>query len=186
MTYINVNEQYPGIRSLLDFRPEIAKPLGALANVLLREGTPGLQAADRELIGAHVSYLNDCFYCRHSHAAIACEYLDGQQEMVESVVTGKQHPDITPKMAALLTIAASVQRNGKEVTQHQVDQARNQGATDLEIHDTVLIAALFCLFNRYVDGLSANTPQDLSTYPTRAKEVVAHGYRGPQRETNSP
>ncbi|MEO7044410.1 MAG: carboxymuconolactone decarboxylase family protein, partial [Ferruginibacter sp.] len=58
----------------------------------------------------------------------------------------------------------------------QVELAKNLGATDKDIHDTVLIAAAFCMFNRYVDGLAANTPTDLSTYPLRAKQIVERGY----------
>lgn len=178
MTYINVNESLPGIRSLLDFRPEVAAPLGQLANTLLRMPSKGLSLAERELIGARVSYLNNCSYCRRSHAAIACEYLGLQPDEVDPIVRGEKSPGIHPRFAALLAIAESVQLGGKAVTAGQVALARSHGAGDRDIHDTVLIAALFCLFNRYVDGLNANTPTDLSTYPPRAKQVVAQGYKG--------
>lgn len=186
MAHIDVNKQLPGIRSLLHFRPEIAKPLSELTNVLMKEDSPGLSMADRELIGARVSYLNDCFYCRHSHAAIACEYLGGNNAYVEKVTEGNPLARITPLLQSLLVIAESVQQGGKAVTAAQVAAAKQSGATDKDIHDTVLIAALFCLFNRYVDGLAANTPSDLSTYPPRAKEVVAFGYGGTSRTQAVP
>jgi uncharacterized peroxidase-related enzyme len=175
MPHINVNEDLAGIRGLMAFRPETAEPMGELANILLR-GTEGLSPAERELIATHVSYLNDCFYCHNSHGEIACIYLDGDRELVDQVRKDYQNAPVSAKLKALLNIAAKVQQSGKSVTPADVEQAREQGATDLDIHDTVLIAAAFCMFNRYVDGLGAITPTDLSTYYPRAKQVAENGY----------
>ena len=175
MPHINVDENLPGIRALLAFSPATASPMGELANLLLRSNE-GLSMADRELIATHVSYLNDCFYCEQSHGAIAVCYLDGNTHLVDQVKEDFNKADIPDKLKALLTIAGSVQKGGRYVTPEQVDNARNFGATDKDIHDTVLIAATFCMFNRYVDGLAANTPADLSTYPLRAKQVAQNGY----------
>ena len=175
MPHIKVNEDLPGIRALLEFSPETATPIGDLANLLLRTNE-GLSMAEREMIAAHVSYLNDCFYCHQSHGAIAVCYLDGNEELVNQVKKDYMNADISDKLKALLAIAGSVQKGGKYVTAAQIDNAKAHGATDKDIHDTVLIAAVFCMFNRYVDGLAANTPTDLSTYPLRAKQIVEKGY----------
>jgi uncharacterized peroxidase-related enzyme len=175
MPYIKVDDNLAGIRGLMAFRPETAEPMGALANALLKD-TEGLSPAERELIATHVSYLNDCFYCHNSHGEIACYYLNGNRELVDQVKNDYQHAPISDKLKALLKIAAKVQQSGKSVTPEDVEAARKEGATDKDIHDTVLIAAAFCMFNRYVDGLAANTPTDLSTYPPRAKQVAEHGY----------
>jgi uncharacterized peroxidase-related enzyme len=175
MPYIEVNNDYAGIRGLMAFRPETAGPLGELANILLRD-TDGMSPADRELIATHVSYLNDCFYCHNSHGEIACYYLDGDRELVDQVRKDYQRAPISPKLKALLAIAGKVQQSGKSVLPEDVERAREQGATDKDIHDTVLIAAAFCLFNRYVDGLGATTPTDLSTYAPRARQVAKKGY----------
>jgi uncharacterized peroxidase-related enzyme len=175
MPHINVDENLPGIRSLMAFSPGTATPMGELANLLLRSDD-GLSMAERELIAAHVSYLNDCFYCHQSHGAIAVCYLDGNNELVEQVKKDYAHADISDKLKALLDIAGSVQKGGKYVTSLQIDHARTLGATDKDIHNTVLIAAAFCMFNRYVDGLAANTPANLSTYPLRAKQIAESGY----------
>ena len=175
MPHINVDKNLPGIRSLMAFSPETATPMGELANLLLRSNE-GLSMADRELIATHVSWLNDCFYCQQSHGAIAVCYLDGDNELVEQVKKDYVHADIPDKLKALLAIAGSVQKGGKHVTSEQVELAKNLGATHKDIHDTVLIAAVFCMFNRYVDGLAANTPTDLSTYPLRAKQIAEKGY----------
>ena len=175
MPHINVDKNLPGIRSLMAFSPETATPMGELANLLLRSNE-GLSMADRELIATHVSWLNDCFYCQQSHGAIAVCYLDGDNELVEQVKKDYVHADIPDKLKALLAIAGSVQKGGKHVASEQVELAKNLGATDKDIHDTLLIAAVFCMFNRYVDGLAANTPTDLSTYPLRAKQIAEKGY----------
>jgi uncharacterized peroxidase-related enzyme len=175
MPYINVDENLPGIRSLMAFSPETATPMGKLANLMLRTNE-GLTMAEREMIATYVSYLNDCFYCEQSHGAIATCYLKDNNELIEQVKKDYQQANISDKMKTLLSIAGSVQKGGKHVTQQQIDDAKNAGATDRDIHDTVLITALFCMFNRYVDGLAANTPTDLSTYPLRAKQIAEHGY----------
>jgi len=175
MPYIEVDENLPGIRALMAFRPETAAPMGGLANVLLRDNE-GLSMAEREMIATHVSALNDCFYCRHSHGAIAALYLQGDFALVDDVCNDYRTAHISEKLKALLSIAGSVQKGGKHVTKEQIDLARGLGASDRDIHDTVLIAAAFCMFNRYVDGLAAITPNDLSTYPPRAKQIVEKGY----------
>ncbi|MEJ0034280.1 MAG: hypothetical protein WDO15_29860 [Bacteroidota bacterium] len=73
-------------------------------------------------------------------------------------------------------MAASVQKGGKHVTQSQVDRAKSLGATDREIHDTVLIAASCCMFNRYVDGLGTLAPDDRMFYVNRAPKRAEEGY----------
>lgn len=175
MPHINVDENLPGIRSLMAFSPDTAAPMGELANLLLRSNE-GLSMADRELIATHVSYLNDCFYCQQSHGAIAVCYLDGDTGLVDQVKTDYAHAAISDKLKALLSIAGSVQKGGKFVTGKQIELTKELGATDRDIHDTVLIAAAFCMFNRYVDGLASNTPADLSSYPLRARQIAEKGY----------
>jgi uncharacterized peroxidase-related enzyme len=175
MAHIKVRDGLPGIRALLDFRPETAGPLGALADALLH--APGtLPPGERELIAAYVSALNDCTFCHASHAAIAaCQLTDGDV-VVSAVVHDPESAPISDKLKALLALAARVQQGGRSVRPEDVARARNRGATDIEIHDTVLIAAAFCMFNRYVDGLDAPTPPDPGSYRARAQMVADHGY----------
>jgi uncharacterized peroxidase-related enzyme len=175
MPHINVDPNLPGIRSLMAFSPHTAEPLGALAEILLRSDD-SLSRADRELIGMYVSYLNDCFYCNHSHAEIAICYLQGDRQLVEAIRTNYKDAPITEKLKSLLQIAGKVQKGGKSVLKEDIDNAKNHGATDHDIHDTVLIAAAFCMMNRYVDGLASVAPTDLSTYPLRARQIVEKGY----------
>jgi len=165
----------PGIRGPMAFRPETAKPLNELVEVLLR-GPNTLTPGERELIATFVSSRNNCHYCQSIHGAIAAAHLAGNEELVRCVKSDFNSAEISPKMKALLSIASKVQQDGKKVTEFDVEEARKEGATDLEIHDTVLIAAAFCMYNRYVDGLATVQPHDPSLYRERGKLVAREGY----------
>jgi uncharacterized peroxidase-related enzyme len=180
MAHIKVPEGVPGIRSLVMFRPETGKYLYDLAQELLRGESP-LSQADRELIAAYVSKRNDCMFCMSSHAAAArCLY--GEEEaLVDEVLADMERAPISDKMKALLRIAGKVQILGKEVTDADIADARDLGATDKELHDTVLIAAAFCMFNRYVDGLASLTPTDPEVYKEMGKHMVK-GYNLPPQQ----
>ncbi|WP_127507069.1 carboxymuconolactone decarboxylase family protein [Actinoplanes solisilvae] len=156
----------PGIRGLLRYRPETGRPLSELAEVLLR-GDSSLSRGEREYIAAHVSRLNDCSYCAQSHGAVAAA-----EGMPVSASLG-------PKMRALLEVAAATRIGGHEVTATLIEEARSAGATDLEIHDTVLLAAAFSMFNRYVDALGTFAPEDARAYEAGAARIVEHGYLTP-------
>lgn len=175
MAHIKLDNDLPGIRGLMAFRPETSAPLNLFAEVLLRADNP-LTRGERELIGTYVSYLNDCFFCHNAHAGIVQHYLSCSTDDIDRVMKDPQSSDLSDKMKALLAIAASVQRGGKAVTEEQVVTARQAGASDLEIHDTVLIAAAFCMFNRYVDGLGTWAPRDRDFYVQRGPQRAAEGY----------
>ena len=179
MAHINVMEGIPGIRSLVMFRPETGKYLYELAQVLLRGESP-LTEAERELIAAYVSHLNDCMFCRNSHAAAArCLYGEAF-ETVDDVLNDMHQSGVSPKLKSLLHIAGKVRQLGKEVKEEDVAAARAEGAGDREIHDTVLIAATFCMFNRYVDGLGSFTPVDPETYAEMGVRMAERGYELPK------
>jgi len=174
MAHIQLQEELPGIRALLAFRPETAKPLGELADALLH--APGtLSPGEREMIAAYVSRLNDCTFCHNSHAAIAACHLK-DEGLVQSVMRNPNEATISEKLKALLAVAAKVQQGGRAVLTSDIDRARRAGATDTEVHDAVLIAAAFCMFNRYVDGLATWAPADPEGYRQRAAYVAKLGY----------
>jgi uncharacterized peroxidase-related enzyme len=175
MPHIDFKNDFPGIRGAMAYSPKTAEPLSHLAEILLRSND-GLSPAERELIATYVSYLNDCFYCHNSHGEIACIYLDGDRDLVNQVRNDYTTADISDKLKGLLRIAGKVQQSGKAVTPDDITNARDHGATDKDIHDTVLIAAAFCLFNRYVDGLATITPTDMDSYPLRAMQIAEKGY----------
>ncbi|MCG5449761.1 MULTISPECIES: carboxymuconolactone decarboxylase family protein [Micromonospora] len=168
-------KQFPGISGPMRYRPETAKPLNELAEVLLR-APHSLPAGERELIAAYVSGRNECTFCCASHSAFAAAQLDEGMTLVDQVRADLDSAPISAKLRALLRIAGAVQISGRHVTTELVATARAEGASDLEIHDTVLIAAAFCMFNRYVDGLGTFAPEGQDAYAESTRRIVEFGY----------
>ncbi|HEX4005645.1 MAG TPA: peroxidase-related enzyme [Acidobacteriaceae bacterium] len=178
MPHIALEEGVPGIVSAFAFRPETAKPMRELAEILLR-GPNSLTSAERETIAAYVSSRNECRFCQLSHSAAAAEHLGGGEAhyaLIDAVKADPESAGVSPKLKALLRIAGKVQQGGQLVTAEDVAAAREQGATDVEIHDTVLIAAAFSMFNRYVDGLATWQPEDAASYRPMGKRMAHEGY----------
>jgi uncharacterized peroxidase-related enzyme len=175
MAHITVQEHVPGIRSLFQFSPETGKPLCELAEVLLRGPSP-LSSAERELIAAYVSNRNECVFCRNSHAAAARCLFGDDKQVVDELLHKQQDRFLSEKMKALLVLAGKVQQGGISVTPEDIEAARDAGAGDTDIHDTVLIAASFSMFNRYVDGLASLTPPEESDYIEMGKRMSEKGY----------
>ncbi|WP_158749824.1 carboxymuconolactone decarboxylase family protein [Acidobacterium sp. S8] len=177
MSHIALPEEMPGITAGFAFRPETARPMRELAHILLHtSGNEGFSSRDRELIAAFVSSRNTCYFCQTSHGAAANHLNDGSVDLVDAVCSDYRSAEILPKLKALLAIAEQVQIDGKRVTKQLVEEARQQGATDLDIHDTVLIAAAFCMYNRYVDGLGTWQPRDKAMYVEMGKRMAEEGY----------
>jgi uncharacterized peroxidase-related enzyme len=174
MPHISMPEGIPGIRALVMIRPDTGEHLYALVQALLRGESP-LSEAERELIAAYVSSLNECHFCMNSHGE-AAKFLFNDRPLVDKVMLNFSEAPISGKLKALLTIAGKVQKNGKLVTTDDIAEARKQGANDRDIHDTVLIAATFSLFNRYVDGLASFTPTDPEEYVVMGKRMGEKGY----------
>jgi uncharacterized peroxidase-related enzyme len=175
MAHICLPEGLPGILGPMAISPESTKALRGLAEVLLR-GPSTLTSADREMIATYVSAQNDCCFCQLSHGAAAAEHLGGNYELIDQVKSNYDAADISEKLKALLSVAGKIQKGGKQVTAEDVARARSAGATDREIHDTVLIAAAFCMFNRYVDGLGTWQPDDPQAYREMGQRMAHEGY----------
>lgn len=179
MPHIALPEGIPGIVSGFMFRPETARPMQELAEVLLR-GPNTLTSGERELIATYVSTRNDCHFCCASHRAAAAHHLDRNYDLVDAVRRDPETAPISAKLKALLAIAGKVQMGGRQVTEADIARARAEGATDREIHDTVLIAAAFCMYNRYVDGLATWTPVDHDVYDEMGRRLAHEGYAAPR------
>jgi uncharacterized peroxidase-related enzyme len=175
--HIDLPEGFPGISAGFTYRPETARPMRQLAHILLHEPN-SLSAGERELIATYVSSRNNCHFCQSSHGAAAACHL-GDEAVVKQVKTDFNQAPISEKLKALLAIAGKVQQDGKLVTNADVEAARKQGATDLEIHDTVLIAAAFSMYNRYVDGLGTWQPSDPEMYAQMGRHLATEGYNAP-------
>jgi uncharacterized peroxidase-related enzyme len=175
MAHIPFRPDLPGILGPLAFRPETMKPLSDLRAALM-DAPSTLERGERELIAMHVSYLNECTFCHNSHGSLAQYLLKENPGVADAVRRDYRTAPISEKLKALLTIAAKVQRDGRLVTTEDVEAARAEGATDIEIHDTVLIAAAFCMYNRYVDGLGTWAPTDPAAYEVVGEDLSRRGY----------
>lgn len=174
MPYINLESHLPGITGLLEYRKDSGQPIRELTQILMR-GPSTLTEGERELIASVVSNGNQCTFCSTAHTAVA-DLLIGENETSQKVKQDIATAPVSEKMKALLTIASLTRESGKRVTAEVIDKAKAAGATDVEIHDTVLIAALFCLYNRYVDGLGTALPEENNYYHVLAERLVNHGY----------
>ena len=180
MPHIELPDSMPGITGGFAFRPETAKPMRELEHVLLhKSGTENFSSRDRELVASFVSSRNTCYFCQTSHGAAATHLNGGDASLVDSVCRDFRTAPISDKLKALLAIAEQVQIDGKRVTKKLVEDAVKHGATEVEIHDTVLIAAAFCMYNRYVDGLATWQPRDAEMYSQMGKRMAEEGYFKP-------
>lgn len=170
----------PGISGLLVAYPETGHSLRELVEALLR-GPSTLSQGERELIASSVSWWNDCRFCHTSHGTAAAASLGCELDLIDDVKAGLQAYPASPKLRALLAIARQVQQGGRHVAESTVAAAREAGATDREIHDTVLIAAAFCMFNRYVDGLATSAPEANEAYRAIGEKMARQGYLTPYR-----
>lgn len=175
MPHITLPPGVPGIGALLRTYPDSARPIKELAQVLLR-GPSSLTPAERELIGTYVSAGNECSFCTNSHAYAARHLLGDQAGVVDTLLNGDTSAGLDEKMQALLNIAGKVRKDGRSVTDADVARARAAGADDRAIHDTVLISAMFCMANRYVEGLATEKPRDLSIYDEMGADLAKNGY----------
>ena len=175
MPYIDTGNNIPGIRGLMEYRPDTSVALNALAQALLVDDA-SLSRSERELIATFTSRQNECRFCMTTHGAIAAHLPGCNDKIVHDVWEDYSNAEISPKMKSLLRIADKVRVSGLNVTEADIQNARDNGASDLDIHDTVLIAAAFCMFNRYVDGLGATTPDDPEFYEKVGEQRAREGY----------
>ena len=177
MAHIAVPAGFPGIVGPMKAFPQAACFLNALADHLLGT-TESLTPAEREMIAAYVSAGNECEFCSNVHAAVARHHLGPAAELMDHVLADPVRAPISDKLKALLAIADKVRQDGRKVTAADVARARREGADDRAIHDTVLIAAAFCMFNRYVDGLATGVPADPRMYDASGARLGTYGYIG--------
>ena len=176
MAHIPVPANIPGIVGPMMAYPETAKPMNALAEVLLCKESPTFSKADRELVASYVSFLNQCIFCSESHGAVADHHAK-KPNWARQVWDNPEKAGVSERTRALLAVAAKVQKDARTVTAEDMNKARSLGATDHDLHDTVLIAAAFCMFNRYVDGLGTMAPPRQSpAYLEMGAMLAERGY----------
>jgi uncharacterized peroxidase-related enzyme len=187
MPYIALPPNKPGMVALGAYRPDVYSRLASLANLLLHEENPNstMSLGERELIATYVSSLNNCNYCQAAHGSVAAAHLQ-DPKLIEGVKVNFETSAVTPKMKSLLRIAGLVQRSGRDVSREVVESAKREGASDMDVHDTVLIASMFCMFNRYVDGLETEMPSDMAAFTSSGAMIAEKGYGMPVPAKTEP
>ena len=95
---------------------------------------------------------------------------------MDAVLADAAAAPVSEKLHALLNIADKVRVDGRSVTSEDIARARAAGADDKAIHDTVLVTAMFSMFNRYVDGLATWSPNDPEMYKKVGEKLATRGY----------
>jgi uncharacterized peroxidase-related enzyme len=176
MPHIELPEGLPGIVGPMVAYPETEKHLNGLADALLR-GPSSLTPGEREVIAAFVSAGNGCAFCTRLHASTARHLLgESGGGMVDSVLSSGPRAPVSEKLQALLEIAGKVRLDGRLVAAEDIARARRAGADDKAIHDTVLIAAAFSMYTRYVDGLATWAPGEAEAYDEMGALLAENGY----------
>lgn len=175
MAHIPLPEDAPGIIGLLTKYPDSGRHLSGLAQAVLR-GPSSLTDAEREMIATYVSAKNECQFCTNSHGAAARQLLSVDGGLVDEMLSNVATARISEKLRSLLTIADKVRRGGRLVNSDDIAMAQTAGADEKAIHDTVLIAAMFCMYNRYVDGLGTHAPTGQGPYEEMGVRLATRGY----------
>lgn len=176
MAHITVPNHTPGLLGLLLSRPRLAQYLTAFLQELLRGESP-LSPGERELVALVVSVENRCQYCTRSHLTVARKFFPDQEELVEQVLNNVEKAPIRPAMKMLLKMARQVIKiESQTLNSELVAQAQAHGATEQEIHDTVLVASTIAMINRYVDALGADIPEEVEYYEHTSDYLVNYGY----------
>lgn len=165
----------PGIVALFAFSPETAKPMSELAERLLRDEHPSLSRGERELIVAGVSMMNNTEFCMRSHEAFAKYNFEKEGRPFE----GLSKENATPGSRQNYIVAIAVltaQNDPAEVKRASLEAIEKELLTEREIHDIVLIASAFCMYNRYVSCLDAPVPQEDAAYEAMAERIYNEGY----------
>ncbi|HEV3360032.1 MAG TPA: peroxidase-related enzyme [Pseudonocardiaceae bacterium] len=175
MPHIPLSPDLPGITGALAFKPALGAKFSAFTQELMR-GPSTLSEGERELIAAYVSAGNDCYFCTNAHAGAARHTLGDDGATFTAVCANLDSAPVSERLRALLIIADKVRQGGRSVTEEDIARARTAGADDEQLHDTVFIAAAFCMANRYVDGLATVAPRDPAVYDLVGKRLATEGY----------
>ncbi|MFI8434712.1 carboxymuconolactone decarboxylase family protein [Streptomyces sp. NPDC079020] len=165
----------PADAALLDvFRayPHTARPLLDLHEQILREPSP-FTIAERELMAAYVSGLNDCAYCHGIHTATA-EAFGVPAGLLTAALTDLDTAPVDGRLRPVLRYLETLTREPSRLTQQHAEAVYAAGWDERALHDAVMVGALFNFMNRMVEGLGISAGPGY--VPTSAARLHQHGY----------
>ncbi len=153
--------------------PEIAKPLHDLAEVLMR-GPSALGAGERELIGAYVSALNGCAFCRDAHLA-AAERFGIDPAVLDQLLAGIEEANVAPGLKPLLRYLRKLNAAPAEIARADVDAVLAAGWDERTLIQATSVCGLFNLMNRIVEGLGIEADPKVAAMAGRMLYETGYG-----------
>lgn len=162
--------QVPGILQCFATHPPLlAHMMGLAKSMLFVDGSLGRK--HKEMISTFVSASNDCAYCADSHA-FAFRVQGGTKHALDAVLAcDLKSAAITAEERTLLQLADKVTHDSHSITSADIEATRVAGWTDLQIAETIHVAALFAAFNRVVNAFGLPSQEHLRMF----EEEISHG-----------
>ena len=143
--------QVPGILQCFATHPPLLEHMMGLARTMLfTEGALGRK--NKELLATFVSSRNQCAYCADSHGS-SLLVNGGSPDLLSAALTCDLHStSIDAHQAALLHFVQKVTDDSQHINPADIETLRAHHFTDLQIAETIHLAALFACFNRVVNA----------------------------------
>ncbi|MEU4311533.1 carboxymuconolactone decarboxylase family protein [Nocardia sp. NPDC024068] len=164
----------PDAAKLVFYRPGF---YGAAAKALTHEAMRGpseWSVADRELMAAYVSVVNESAFCVGAHTATATRaYRDGAK--VRAVLADPDTAPIGEGLRATLRMLATLTRQGT-VSAEDMREVLAAGVSPRQIEDALAVCTAFDITDRLADAFGFAIPGP-EGFAAGAKYLLARGYR---------
>lgn len=153
--YARARKRYgfvPDAVRVFSLRPEVAEAVDQIRQVLLGPAS-SLGARRADLIGTAVSGLNHCRYCGTAHAGLLARRGDLAQEEAIRLYRDWRAVELSNQDRTMLEFAEKLTFSPGQMTAEDVERLREEGFSDVEILDIVLLTAYRNFMNRVNDGL---------------------------------
>jgi len=117
----------------------------------LMRGKSELSFAERELIAAYVSSLNECQYCFGSHQSVAKAF-GISENLIAVMVYDLDRAGLSPKQKTIFDYVKSLTLTPSKVVQAEAQAVFDAGWSERTLQDVICIVGLFSFYNRLLDG----------------------------------
>ena len=154
--------------------PDTARPLLDYHELVMRGPSP-FTVAERELIAAYVSGVNECGYCHGVHTATA-EAFGLPEGLLEALLSDLDTAPVDDKTRAVLRYVGKLTTSLSRLTDEDAAAVLAAGWEERALHDAVIVCALFNFMNRMVNGLGIKA--DDTYFALSGKRLRDVGYTG--------
>jgi len=131
--------------------PDQAIPLTELTEVVMRTGECAFTPQERELLAAFASGVNGCTFCYNTHKATA-EAFGVEPALLESLLADVDAAPVDDKLKPVLKYVRKLTETPSRIVQADAEALFAAGWDEDCFHYTVMICALFNMYNRIMDG----------------------------------